>query len=222
MSQVSAASKVKPRFRGVSHQWGCVVSLLVGLWLVLETTTDHTRTVSIIYVASLVSLLGVSAIYHIVHWPPVKRQWMRRLDHTMIFVLIAGSYTPVCELVLEGDLAKYTLTTVWCGVIVGAAYNLIWVNAPKWIMSVLCMAVGWVAIVTLGELYERLGAVFIVWLSLGGFFYTVGALVYAFRKPDPFPASFGYHEIFHALVLAAAGCHFIAFKVYIFDPLAQS
>ena len=220
MNQGETKRKVKPRYRGTSHKWGCYLSLILSLWLVGETTTDITRTVAIIYTSSLVALLGISALYHIIYWTPEKRQWMRRLDHTMIFVLIAGSYTPICELVLEGALARNTLSIVWGGVVAGAIYNLIWLNAPKWIMSVMCMAVGWVAVVTLGELYDRLGAVFMVWLSLGGFFYTVGAIVYALKKPDPFPESFGYHEIFHALVLAAAGCHFVAFKIYIFDPLA--
>ena len=213
-------TKAKPTLRGISHQYGCVLSLGLALWLILEAQTETVRGIAAIYGGSLVALLGVSALYHRIDWPPVKRQWMRRLDHTMIFVLIAGSYTPVCTLVLEGELAQNTLMIVWGAVVFGAIYKLLWINGPKWVMAALCVGVGWVAVVTLGELYERLGTVFIVWLSAGGFFYTVGALVYAFKRPDPIPETFGYHEIFHALVLAAAACHYVAFKVYIFDPLA--
>jgi len=147
---------------------------------------------------------------------------MRRLDHIMIFVLIAGSYTPICTLVLEGDLARTTLMIVWGAVVFGALYKLLWLNGPKWVMAVLCVLVGWVAVVTIGELYARLGLPFIIWLGVGGLFYTIGAVIYALKRPDPAPEVFGYHEIFHALVVAAAACHYIGFKIYIFDPLTHS
>jgi len=175
--------------------------------------------VALIYAASLSSLLAVSALYHRINWTPEKRQWMRRLDHTMIFVLIAGSYTPVSMLVLEGALARNTLIIVWSAVGVGALLNLVWINAPKWVMAVLCIAVGWVAVVTVPDLYEKVGFTFVAMLSLGGVLYTVGAIVYALKRPNPNPAVFGYHEIFHALVVVAAGLHFAAFAIYVFAPL---
>jgi hemolysin III len=110
---------------------------------------------------------------------------------------------------------------VWGAVVFGAIYKLLWLNGPKWVMAVLCVLVGWVAAVTAGELYARLGLAFVIWLGVGGLFYTVGAVVYALKRPDPAPEVFGYHEIFHALVLGAAACHYIGFKIYIFDPLTH-
>jgi len=221
MEEITSQTKAKPRWRGVSHQYGCFISMAFALWLIVEAPTDMVRGIAAIYGCSLVALLGVSALYHRINWNPTQRQWMRRLDHIMIFVLIAGSYTPVCTLVLEGDLGKTTLMIVWGAVVFGAIYKLLWLNGPKWIMAALCVLVGWVAVVTVGELYARLGLAFIIWLGLGGLMYTIGAVVYALKRPDPDPEVFGYHEIFHALVLGAAACHYIGFKIYIFDPLTH-
>jgi hemolysin III len=209
----------KPRLRGISHKYGFYVSLVMGAALSATATSPELFWVSLIYALSLSSLLGVSALYHCVNWPPAKRQWMRRLDHTMIFVLIAGSYTPVCSLVLTGTLARATLSIVWGSVVLGALFNLVWLKAPKWIMAVLCVGVGWVAVATVEELNQALGPVFLALLGMGGLLYTVGALIYALKRPNPNPAVFGYHEIFHALVLAAAACHFAAFEFFIFMPL---
>lgn len=215
-------NKVKPKLRGVSHQWAAIVSIFFGAWLVMETPNEEVRWIASIYALSLTLLLGVSAIYHRVHWTPERRAWMRRLDHTMIFVLIAGSYTPVCILGLEGAIADWMLKIVWGSVVVGAIYNLIWLHAPKWIMAVLCSVVGLTAVVALGDMWEQLGPAFVIWILAGGLCYTIGAVTYATRKPDPVPTVFGYHEVFHALVIAAAACHYVAFKLYIFDPLASA
>ena len=153
MEEITSQTKAKPRWRGVSHQYGCFISMAFALWLIVEAPTDMVRGIAAIYGGSLVALLGVSALYHRINWNPTLRQWMRRLDHIMIFVLIAGSYTPVCTLVLEGDLGKTTLMIVWGAVVFGAIYKLLWLNGPKWIMAALCVLVGWVAVVTVGELY---------------------------------------------------------------------
>ena len=208
----------KPRFRGVSHQYAFFVSLIAGSLLVALADGTRTRLVALAYALSLSSLLGVSALYHRVNWAPRARAWMRRLDHTMIFVLIAGSYTPMALLVLEGPLAQKTLVVLWAVVGFGALFNLVWIKAPKWLMSVLCLAAGWIGVLTLPELYERLGGGFVAMLAGGGVLYTIGALAYAFKRPNPWPQTFGYHEIFHLLVVAAAGLHFAAFSIYVFAP----
>ncbi len=210
----------KPRFRGVSHQYACFVSLVAGGALVALADGTRTRLIALAYAMSLSALLGVSALYHRINWSPKARAWMRRLDHTMIFVLIAGSYTPLALLVLEGELAQNTLNIVWSVVGFGALLNLVWIKAPKWLTSALCLATGWVCVVTMPQLYERLGGTFVALLSLGGVFYTLGALAYAFKKPNPWPRTFGYHEIFHLLVVAAAALHFTAFSIYVFAPLS--
>ena len=209
----------KPRLRGVSHKYAFYVSLIAGALLV-ATVADAKRSIALIYVLSLSSLLGVSAMYHRINWTEEKRAWMRRLDHTMIFVLIAGSYTPMSVLVLEGSFANTALIIVWLSVVAGAIFNLMWGKAPKWVSATIYLAVSWVLVATFPELYERLGLTFVSLLGLGGLFYTVGALAYAFKRPNPWPGVFGYHEVFHACVVAAAGLHFAALSTFVFEPLS--
>jgi hemolysin III len=205
-----------PKLRGVSHQYAFFASLLTGVAMILSLDDPHVQSIAGVYVASVTCLFGVSALYHRFHWPEHIREWIRRLDHTMIFVLIAGSYTPICTLVLEGDEGEWLLQLAWASVVLGAALKLVWNHAPKWVMSSLYVAVGWIAGFILGDLYASVGPVFVALLLLGGLFYTVGAVIYAMKRPDPWPEVFGYHEIFHTLVVAAAAVHFAIFYVFIF------
>jgi hemolysin III len=204
----------KPRLRGVSHQWAFFVSLAAGAALVLLAHGSTATIAAAIYAFSLSALLGVSALYHRVDWGPAARRWMRRLDHTMIFVLIAGTYTPFALLVLHGAIAHVVLIAVWVMAGAGTVLNLLWWNAPKPVTAAVYISTGWIAILAFPQLWSGLGPVGFGLIVLGGMLYTAGAIVYASRRPDPRPAVFGYHEIFHLLVIAAAACDFAAIAVY--------
>ena len=204
----------RPRLRGVSHQWAFFVSVLAGAALVVAAQTPRATIAMAIYAFSLSALLGTSALYHRVTWQPGSRRWMRRLDHTMIFVLIAGTYTPFALLVMHGTLAEVILISVWALAAAGAVFNLLWWDAPKWVTSIVYLSTGWVAIAALPQLWEEIGPVGVGLIALGGALYTAGAVVYARRRPDPRPEVFGYHEIFHLLVIVAAAVQFAAVAIY--------
>ena len=212
----AAAHKLsqKPRFRGVSHQWAFFLSLGAGAALVLAASGARAVIAMSIYAFSLSAMLGTSALYHRVTWTPDVRRWMRRLDHTMIFVFIAGTYTPFALLVMHGSLASAVLVVVWTTAAAGMILNLVWISAPYWFSAVVYLGTGWVAIVTLPQLWNEIGPAGVGLIALGGALYTAGAVVYARRKPDPRPQVFGYHEIFHVLVIAAAAVQYAAVAIY--------
>jgi hemolysin III len=213
-AEEAAKAIPKPRLRGVSHQWAFFVSLLAGGALIVAAEGTREIVAMSIYAFSLAALLGTSALYHRVTWRPGPRRWMRRLDHTMIFVLIAGTYTPFALLNLHGTLAEVILISVWALAAAGAIFNLAWWNAPKWVTAIVYLSTGWVAIAALPQLWEEMGPVGVGLIALGGALYTLGAIVYARQKPDPNPEVFGYHEIFHLLVIAAAAIQYAAVAIY--------
>ncbi len=211
---------IKPRLRGVSHQYAFFVSLACGVGLILAASDGRARIAAAIYAVAVSALLGTSALYHRVTWRPSARRWMRRLDHSMIFVLIAGTYTPVALLALSGSLAKAILIAVWAGAAAGVVFKLVWIDAGrsrigKWLFAAVYVALGWVSVAVFGELPAAIGWLGLAGLAAGGLLYTLGAVVYATGRPNPNPKVFGYHEVFHALVIAAAGLHYavIAFLV---------
>ena len=200
---------MKPRLRGVSHQWAFPCSLVTGTVLVVVAPTGRAATASAIYAVSVAALFGTSALYHRVTWASQKaRRWMRRLDHSMIFLLIAGTYTPFGLLVLEGTLATVILVVIWAGALGGIVLKLVWIDAPKTLVAALYVLLGWVAVAAFPALLEGLGPVSTALVGAGGLLYTAGAVVYALGRPNPVPAVFGYHEIFHALVIAAAAMQY--------------
>ena len=206
---VEAIAAVKPKLRGVSHEWAFFVSLVLGAALIFFAKTPKATLAVAIYAVSLSALLGTSALYHRVNWKrPNVRQWMRRLDHSMIFFLIAGTYTPFALLAMHGTLATAILVVVWAGAIAGAIVEMVWIGHPKWVSATVYLAIGWVAAVAFPELWSSLGPSGALLLAGGGLLYTAGAVVYATQRPDPNPAIFGYHEVFHAFVIAAAVLHF--------------
>ena len=209
------AQAVKPRLRGVSHQYAFFVSLGCGVALIFAASGGRARLAATIYALAVSALLGTSALYHRVTWRPQARRWMRRLDHSMIFVLIAGTYTPVALLALHGTLARIVLIVVWVGVGVGVLFKLVWIDAPKWLLAGVYVALGLVSLAVFGELPGAIGWLAVAGLALGGLLYTIGAVIYASGRPNPVPGVFGYHEVFHALVIAAASLHYavIAFAV---------
>src|SRR5436309_2636969 len=210
-SQAAASVKpalqalVKPRLRGVSHQYAFFVSLACGVGLILAASGGRARIAATIYAVAVSALLGTSALYHRLTWRPRARRWMRRLDHSMIFVLIAGTYTPVALLALHGSLSRTILIVVWAGALGGVVFKLLWIDAPKWLLAALYVALGWVAVSVFGQLPAAIGWLGVSGLAAGGLLYTLGAVVYASGWPDPSPRVFGYHEVFHVLVVAAAG-----------------
>jgi hemolysin III len=206
---VEAIAAVKPKLRGVSHEWAFFVSLVFGAALVFFAKTPKATLAVAIYAVSLSALLGTSALYHRVDWKrPNVRQWMRRLDHSMIFFLIAGTYTPFALLAMHGTLATAILVVVWAGAVGGAIVEMVWIGHPKWVSATVYLAIGWVAVAAFPQLWDSLGATGALLLAGGGLLYTAGAVVYATQRPDPNPAIFGYHEVFHAFVIAAAAIQF--------------
>ena len=203
----TAAPHERPRWRGVLHQWAFFASLLAGLVLVLVTRADA-MVPTLLYAVSVAALFGTSALYHRVHWSPSRRALMRRLDHAMIFVLIVGTYTPLALVTLQGHWVR----TVYAAVCVVSAFGFIitvgWLTVPKWLTALVYLVVGWMGLALLPALFRAVGVSGIALLLLGGLLYTVGAVIYARKRPDPLPQVFGYHEVFHALVIAAAAVHF--------------
>jgi hemolysin III len=209
------AVRVKPRLRGVLHQYAFFVSLASGTLLVLLATTVRASVAAVIYAASVSALFGVSALYHRVTWTGPARRRMRRLDHAMIFLLIAGTYTPVGLLVLQGRLGTVVLAVVWGGALAGIVLELAWAGAPRWLGGTVYLALGWVAVVAMPQLFARLGVTGGMLIVAGGLVYSAGAAVYALRRPDPVPAVFGYHEVFHLLVIAGVAAHFLAISRFV-------
>jgi hemolysin III len=214
------AAAAKPRLRGVSHQWAFFVSLASGGALIAAAHGDRALIGATIYAAALSALLGVSALYHRVHWRPLARQLMRRLDHAMIFVLIAATNTPFALLALHGTLATVILISVWTGAGIGFLVEVIWRTHPKWASSVIGLVLGWVGVATLTQLPATIGWLAVAVLLAAGALYSAGAVIYARERPNPWPGVFGYHEVFHALVLLAVALQYgvIAFAVL---PLAS-
>jgi hemolysin III len=211
----SLPAPVRPSLRGVSHQYAFFVSIACGVGLILAASGGRARVAASIYAVAVSALLGTSALYHRVTWRPRARRWMRRLDHSMIFVLIAGTYTPVALLALKGSLATTILIVLWAGALGGVVFKLVWIDAPKWLPALIYVLLGLVTAAVFGELPAAIGWLGVAGLMTGGLLYLIGAVVYASGRPNPWPRVFGYHEIFHALVIAAAGLHYavIAFAV---------
>ena len=216
----AVVARVKPRLRGVIHEYAFFVTLVLGGLLLIEAHGGRQLTAMAIYAAGICGLFGVSALYHRHTWQPRARAWMRRLDHSMIFVFIAASVTPFAMLVVHGTLATVMLCVVWGGALGGIIMSLLWVGAPKWVSAVVYAALGLAGAAIVPDVWSTLGWLSVAGVALGGVLYAAGGIIYAAGRPDPWPATFGYHEIFHSLVTAAAGAHYavIAFAVL---PLAR-
>ena len=202
---------VKPRLRGVFHQYAFFVALVAGVVLVAVSDSARELFATWVYAAALAAMFGISALYHRVNWRSTSRAraWMRRLDHSAILLLIAGTYTPFALLAFDGAVADVILIVVWVGAAAGLVLNLAWIDAPTWLTALVFLALGWVGVVAVPELFD-LGVAPAVLVFVGGGLYTLGALAYATKRPNPAPAVFGYHEIFHLLVIGAAVAHFVA------------
>ena len=192
--------------RGWLHAYAFFMSLVCGIVL----TSAFPKVSVAIYSLTVCGLFGVSALYHRRVWSPRGYQIMRRLDHAMIFVFIAGTYTPFCAVLLPPTKGLILLAVVWGGAIAGAVMSLIWPHAPRWVSAPLYLALGWVAVAVLPDILRNGGVTALVLLLVGGAVYSVGAIFYALRRPNPWPTVFGHHEFFHACTIVAAICHQIA------------
>jgi hemolysin III len=211
------AVEVRPLLRGVLHQGAFSVALVVGTLVIAEAHGARNRAAAAIFAGSVAAMLGTSSLYHRVTWSPRARPWMRRLDHAGVYLLIAGTYTAVGLLTLTGPIEQIVLGVVWVGAAAAILLKFAWVQAPKWLAVGLGLALGWVGVIAVPQIADHAGIAAIALLGAGGLAYTLGALVYAFRKPDPAPAVFGYHELFHALTLVAVACQYVAIAFFVLD-----
>jgi hemolysin III len=210
MTDQALALPPKPLLRGWSHVVGFVVALSIGVVLIAAAPAGAARVSIVIYVFGLCTMLGVSSLYHRVRWDEKGLAFMRRLDHSTIFLAIAGTYTPIAVICLEGWARTAVLVGVWGGTAVGIAIQWVPFEVPRWAYTAVYALVGWVAFIALPELYAGLGPVGFGLVLAGGISYTLGAIVYATKWPDPWPRVFGFHEVFHAFTVIGAGLHLAA------------
>jgi hemolysin III len=199
----------------VLHQAAFLVSLVVGTLLIVGAEGARRHAAAAVFAGSVAACFGASALYHRVTWTPRLRLWMRRVDHAGVFLLIAGTYTPVCLLVLDGAWRLVVLVVVYTGAGAAVVLKFAWVEAPKWVAAVLGIALGWVAVAVLPQLATRLDPAAVALLGAGGLAYTAGAIIYARRRPNPLPGVFGYHELFHALTIVAVACQYVAIAFFV-------
>jgi hemolysin III len=204
-----------PRFRGVAHLIALVVAAPAGVLLVVHAKAGIAQLGAFVFSVSVVAMLGVSSLFHRRQWTPSRKKWIGILDHAMIYLLIGGTYTPIALLVLNAGWRVPILTAVWGGGILATAAKLMRPDAPAWVAAATCLVLGWISVVVLPQIVERIGLGPASLLILGGAAYTAGAVVYARRRPDPLPHAFGYHEIFHALVVVAIACQYLTIGLFV-------
>jgi hemolysin III len=205
----------RPLLRGVFHQIGFAVSLVVGTLLIVGADGTRRHVAAAVFAGAVAVCFGTSALYHRITWTPRLRPWMRRVDHAGVYLLIAGTYTPICLIVLEGSWRLTFLVIVWTCAVAAAIFKFVWVDAPKWLAAVLGITLGWAGVALLPQMASRLNPAAVALLGVGGLIYTAGAVVYARRRPDPVPAVFGYHELFHVLTLIAVSCQYVAIAFFV-------
>lgn len=206
---VTANFGLKPRYRGFSHMVAFVVAVILAPLLIVAAPGVGSRLIVGIYAATIVGLFGISALYHRRNWGPTGKRVMRRLDHSMIFLAIAGTYTPVTVFTLSDRKATIVLLVVWGGAIAGIVMGFVWNDAPAIAVAVPYVLIGWTAVFVAGDLWTGLGSAGFLLLAAGGALFTIGAAIYATRWPDLWPRSFGFHEVFHVFVIAGVAVHYV-------------
>jgi hemolysin III len=205
---------VKPKLRGVFHELAFYAAAAVGVILIVTAEPGRARTAGAIFASCVAFCFGASAIYHRPTWQPRARSWLARLDHAGVYLLIAGTYAPFGLIVMSKGWAVPVLAVVWGGALLAILLKLFWVQAPKWLSAAIGLSLGWVAAAAFSQLL-KLPTTALLLVAAGGLLYTAGAIVYARRRPNPYPAVFGYHELFHVLTIAAAACQYVAVAFYV-------
>lgn len=200
---------IKPKLRGWLHAGTFPLAVLLGAVLVLLSPDAKTRVSSAIFAVTASMLFGVSALYHRGDWSLTTAAVLKRLDHASIFLIIAGTYTPFSVLLLPPGHARVLLWIVWSGAVIGVAFRVLWVGAPRWLYVPVYIALGWVAVVYVPQFWAAAGTGIMTWVLIGGACYTAGAVIYGFRRPNPSPRYFGFHEVFHALTVVAFLAHYV-------------
>jgi hemolysin III len=205
----------RPRMRGLLHHASFDITLVLGTLLVVSARGSLATAAVATYAGSVCGMFGVSALYHRVAWRPCVRRWLQRLDHAVIFLLIAGTYTPVLLLKTPRPFGAALLGVVWGLALTGVVVRMVWLDAPERLVGAVYLGLGWLGVIALPVLWPRVGFVGVCLIVAGGVLYTLGALVYHRRWPDPTPAVFGFHEVFHAFVCAAVACHYVAIAFFV-------
>jgi len=210
----AAITRVKPKLRGVFHEFGFYAALGLGFPLVVTAGSGLARASTLVFSGCVAACFGASALYHRPTWKPTVRSWLARLDRVGVYLLIAGTYMPFGLLVMSKGWAVPVLSVVWSGALAAIVLNVFWVWAPKWLSPAIGVSLGWVGAAAFSQLL-KLPLAGVLLVVAGGFLYTAGAIVYARRRPDPVPHVFGYHELFHVLTLAAAGCQYASIAFFV-------
>ncbi len=221
VSQVAkdVAATIKPKLRGWLHLGMAPLALAASIVLIVLAPTSLGRISSLVFGFSAVMLFATSATYHRGHWSPSTSRFLKRLDHANIFLIIAGSYTPLALMLLPPDSARTLLVLVWSGAIAGIAFRVFWVGAPRWLYTPVYVALGWVAVFYIVPFHRAGGAAVVALIATGGLLYTLGAVVYGLKRPNPSPTWFGFHEIFHAFTIAAFTAHYIAVSLAVYGAI---
>jgi hemolysin III len=212
-----AAREIRPRLRGWLHLITLPVAVVAGIVLVVLSPDTESRVATAVYAVCSCTLFGVSALYHRGHWGQRWSAVLRRLDHSSIFLLIAGTYTPFALMLLHGGSGTVLLILVWAGALLGIAFRLFWIGAPKWLYLPVYIALGWSAVFWLGDFASAAGPAVLTLIIVGGALYSLGGLVYGLRKPDPAPSWFGFHEVFHSFTVAAFFVHYVGVSMVVYS-----
>lgn len=212
----SVVDAVKPKLRGWLHAGMVPLTVAAGIVLIALAPSTPARIAAAVFSVTAWLLFGTSAVYHRGNWSPRVAAVLKRLDHSNIFLIIAGSYTPFA-LLLPSDQARTMLTIVWTGAIAGVLFRVLWVHAPRWLYTPIYVALGWVAVFYLGPLLRHGGVAIVALIATGGLLYTLGAVVYGIKRPNPSPRWFGFHEIFHSLTVAAFAAHYVAASMTVYS-----
>jgi hemolysin III len=211
-----AVAAVKPHLRGWLHAGTFPLSVAAGVVLVVLSPSTEARVATAVFAVTAALLFGVSAIYHRGRWSPRAHGVLKRLDHANIFLIIAGTYTPFTLLLLERDDARVLLSLVWGGALAGVAFRVLWVGAPRWLYVPVYIALGWAAAFWLPAFWRSGGPAVLALVIIGGVLYSLGGLVYGLKRPDPSPRWFGFHEVFHALTVAAFVAHYVGVSITVY------
>ena len=218
---VDAAAEVKPSWRGWIHAGTFPVAIAAGIVLIVLAQGAAAKWAAAVFMATSLLLFGNSALYHRFNWGPTTKAVLKRIDHANILLLIAGTYTPLATLALPPEKGLVLLIVVWSGTVLGILFRVFWINAPRWLYVALYLALGWAAVMYMVDLVQANVAMMVL-VCVGGLLYTVGAIIYAMKRPNPWPGHFGFHEIFHVCTVLAFLCHWTACLLISLDPLSPS